>query len=32
MKHLVHRSVSSYCCEYARRPVVVVPPADGADR
>ena len=32
MKHLVHGSVSSYCCEDARCPVVVVPPAEGAGR
>lgn len=30
MKHLVHASVSSYCCEDARCPVVVVPPAGAA--
>ena len=32
VKHLVHGSVSSPCCEYSRCPVVVVPPAEGAGR
>jgi nucleotide-binding universal stress UspA family protein len=32
MKHLVHGSVSSYCGEYPRCAVVVVPPAEGAGR
>ena len=32
MKHLVHGSVSSYCCEHAQCPVLVVPPAEGAPR
>ena len=27
MRHLVHGSVSSYCREYQRCPVVAVPPA-----
>ena len=32
VKHLVHGSVSSYCCEYPRCAVVVVPPGEGAGR
>ena len=32
VKHLVHGSVSSYCREYSRCPVVVVPPGEGAGR
>jgi len=33
VKHLVHGSVSRYCCrEYSRCPVVVVPPGEATGR
>ena len=32
VRHLVHGSASSYCREYSRCPVVVVPPGEGAGR
>jgi nucleotide-binding universal stress UspA family protein len=32
VKHLVHGSVSRYCGEHSRCPVVVVPSAEGAGR